>query len=287
MSPARKPINAPVATLTNPLDGVASLTGIRVHHVGQGDALSVLDQNNQPVFHIDYGGRQSSPYKPSAQRAPLIDAALPIDAGRTLMLSHWDEDHWCAARIGTKVLSDAHWLVPRQLTSPRAVERSTRISTIHCIPERFVGTALQFETIEGDALWFEKLGAFVPGATSEDCNATGVAFAITSKNKEAILLPGDAPFHLSRHYQYLKDEGYTLRGVLAFHHGANTHWTTATEDLLRNWPPAKQGQHVVFSYGEPNAYGHPYRDKYRALLPSASTVETPNLKKTGFFDLRF
>lgn len=277
MSPTRKPIGVRTltATLTNPLEAVASLTGVCIHNVGQGDAISIVDESFSRVFHIDYGGKQSSPFKPKTNRVALIDSSMPVDPGRTLMLSHWDEDHWCSARMGAKVLSDAHWLVPRQLTSPRAVERSTKVKTIHCLPERFVGRALKFETSQGDAVWFEKLGRFVSGASTEDCNTTGVAFSITSRDKEVILLPGDAPYHLVKHYWHLREAGYRLRGLLAFHHGADTHWEPETEALLRNWPAARGGQTVVFSYGDPNTYEHPYRDRYKVLLPAAVLENTP------------
>jgi beta-lactamase superfamily II metal-dependent hydrolase len=277
---------ATAATLDSPLDSVARLSGVRAYYVGQGDALGVLDDHGEVVFRVDYGGRQSNPFKPKARQVQLIDASLPVAHGRTLMLTHWDEDHWCSTRLGTKILAEAIWLVPRQLTSPRAVERSTKVATIQCIPESLVGVALKFETGSGDAVWCEKLGRFEPHALSEDCNATGVAFAVTTQAKDVILLPGDAPYHLVNHYGYLKRQGYRLRGLVAYHHGANTHWEQATYDLLKDWPASNSGQVVLFSYGQPNAYGHPHRQRYKVIFPNA-TIKDLIAESSGAFDLRF
>lgn len=288
VKPKREAITARTesSALPNPLDGVAGLSGVRVHHVGQGDALSLLDSDQQLVLRVDYGGKQSSPFPSDHGREAKINAALPIHGGRHLFLSHWDEDHWCSAREGTAVLKQARWLVPRQLTSPRAVLRSTQVSTIHCIPETLVGKAVKFEAARGDAFWLEKLGKFDADAGSEDCNLTGLAFAATSLAREVILMPGDAPFHRVQHYWYLKASGYRLRGLLAFHHGAKTHWTSDTDELLRDWPPSDNGQMVAFSYGNPNKYEHPHLERYRELLPQAGFLGSP-LSRDGYVDLLF
>lgn len=287
MSGERKAIGALDAVLNNPLESVQSLEGLRIHHVGQGDALSVLGAGKQPVFHVDYGGRQSNPFKPKSQSVAKIDSKLPVSPGSTLMLSHWDEDHWCSALVGTHALANAYWLTPRQVTSPRAVARSTKMGAIRCIPEWLVGMTVKFEAVNGDAVWFEKLGRFVPGAAAEDCNETGVAFSITREaTKEAILMPGDAPYQSVPHYRHLLDQGYRLRGLMAFHHGAPTHWEPSTDQLLNCWPRASGGQTVVFSYGDPNSYTHPYRGRYEMLLPYCDLIDMP-AQPAGYYDILF
>ncbi len=287
MSKERKAIGALDAVLNNPLEDVQSLEGVRVHHVGQGDASSVLGAGKQPVFHIDYGGRQSNPFKPKSQSVASIDSNLHVSPGRTLMLSHWDEDHWYSAQVGTKVLANAYWLTPRQVTSPRAVARSTKVETIRCIPEWLVGMTVKFEAANGDAVWFEKLKSFVPGAIAEDCNETGVAFSITREaTKDVILMPGDAPYDRVPHYRHLRDQGYRLRGLMAFHHGAPTHWEPSTDQLLNQWPRAMGGQTVVFSYGAPNSYTHPYRGRYEMLLPRSDIIDMP-AQPNGYYDILF
>ena len=120
----------------DPLAKVGSLAGIRIEDVGQGDALTVLDAKGRCVFRIDYGGVQSTPFKglkPVAKRK-AINAALPVRKALPIMLTHWDEDHWASSVPRSHAARRGNWLVPRQWTSPSAVQRSTELSTIHCIP---------------------------------------------------------------------------------------------------------------------------------------------------------
>src|SRR4051794_2498600 len=116
-------------TLVNPLAHCDAIGGVIVHDVGQGDSISIVDAFHQPLLRIDYGGQQSSPFKrwSGPARAGAIDAALPVQPDDPIMLTHWDEDHWCSARLGTQALAQGRWLAPRQWTSPRAVKRSARM----------------------------------------------------------------------------------------------------------------------------------------------------------------
>jgi hypothetical protein len=254
-----------------PLANVSRLAGVRVFDVGQGDSIAIMGVaagELRPVLQLDYGGRERNPFGPGA----TVDQAMPVESNRLLMLSHWDEDHWCSAPKGSSARA-AEWLVPRQLTSPRAVMFSTDLPAIHCIPEALVGEAFCFDTSGGDHVAWEKIGAF-PGAFArgEDCNKTGVALAVVhygGSGAEAILLPGDAPFDKVGLFRNLFDRGVTLRGIVAFHHGAGTHWTQETERLLKDWP-APRGLDVVFSCSDPSSYHHPDEDRYKALLPDAT-----------------
>jgi hypothetical protein len=79
-----------------PLAGISRILGVRIFDVGQGDSIAVLGGVNgqvKPVVQVDYGGRQGNPFTGSAD----IDRRMPVAAGQLLMLSHWDEDHWCTA----------------------------------------------------------------------------------------------------------------------------------------------------------------------------------------------
>lgn len=279
----REAITASQAELTlhNPLANCEAISGVVVHDVGQGDAISVLDEAGRCVLRIDYGGQQSSPFKAvaAAERADAIDRALPVAAGAQVMLTHWDEDHWSSARRGTQALSQGRWLVPRQWTSPRAVKRSALIKTVHCIPESLVGAVIKYEARNGDAVWWEKLQRFHPAAKDEDCNKTGVAFSVTSEMKNRVIfLPGDAPFDRVAHYRIHREEERRMRGLVAFHHGADTHWTRATRAFLQGWCDQSITQSVVFSCGDPNSHGHPREDGYGDYL---DLLRTPSARKTG------
>ena len=271
----RQAIASPdLATLAglSPLAKASQILGVRIFDVGQGDSIAVLvdvEGRKEAALQLDYGGRERNPFEKDSE----VDLRMPISRKRLLMLTHWDEDHWCSASKGT-MAQEAAWLVPRQVTSPRAARFSATLDDIRCIPESLVGQPLRFGTQNDDYILWEKISSF-PGAFAkdEDCNKSGVALAIVRKGpdgSEAILLPGDAPFEKVGCFLQLAQQGVALRGILAFHHGAGTHWTQATEKLLRNWPKAKNLE-VVFSCSRPNSYKHPDEGRYEALLPKTTS----------------
>ena len=173
--------------------------------------------------------------------------------------------------------------MPRQLTSPRAARFSAMLDDIQCISEGYVGQRLRFAAQNGDYILWEKIGSFAGAfAKYEDCNKTGVALAIVRKGisrEEAILLPGDAPFDKVGLFTQLAYRGVLLRGIIAFHHGAGTHWTNATEQLLQSWPTSEQLD-VIFSCSQPNSYGHPDESRYKALLPTANFRKTADTRNS-------
>lgn len=270
----------------SPLVRASKILGVRIFDVGQGDSVAVLAEvagTEETVLQLDYGGRERNPFKVDAD----VDLRMPVASSQLLMLTHWDEDHWCSAPKGSAAKS-ASWLVPRQVTSPRAVLFSTTVEDIHCIPEDLAEQSLRFEANNGDYILWQKIGSF-PGtfAKDEDCNKTGVALAIVRQSpagEEAILLPGDAPFDKVGHFRQLAQQGVLLRGIVAFHHGAGTHWTNATEQLLRNWPTFRPPD-VVFSCSQPNSYHHPDRARYERLLPAANIRGTADARAGHHFAL--
>jgi beta-lactamase superfamily II metal-dependent hydrolase len=283
-SPAKPVANPYIAgIIADPLAAVNGIAGVRVMDVGQGDAIALLDLSLTPVLWIDYGGRESSPFKQFSGKKKIaeIDKVLPAGPGVTVMLTHWDEDHWNSAKDDTAV-EGADWIVPRQFTSPRAVRRSARFQKARCVPEALVGQLQTFRALNGDALQWEKLKRFDSNATHEDCNRTGLAFSIVRAGTgEGILLPGDAPLNAVRHYARF-DAKFRLRGLVAPHHGAGTHWPK-TEALLRFWNAPGEVQDVVFSCGMPNSYQHPDATNYAAAIPNATQHESGH----GAFDILF
>lgn len=289
----RKAIASPDLTSVSgiaPLSAASSIVGVRVFDVGQGDAIAILAEVggiDVVALHLDYGGRERNPFTSNAD----VDVRMPVSRSRLLMVTHWDEDHWSSASKGIQA-KDASWIVPRQVTSPRAVRFSASLNDIHCIPEKHVGQTIRFASANGDYVLAQKIGSF-PGAfaKNEDCNKSGVALAIvhhTNNGAEAILLPGDAPFDSVAPFVSLEKQGVKLRGIVAFHHGAGTHWTASTDKLLRNWPQAPTLD-VVFSCSRPNSYSHPDDRRYKALLPGANFQMTADLRTNSatFKDIMF
>lgn len=272
----------------DPTDRIERINGVRVHDIGQGDSISILSEKGVPFMQIDYGGRVGNPF--GAQ----VDSRMPVSPDRLLMLSHWDEDHWCSAAKGTLAKS-AHWLVPRQITSPRAVKFSLTVPKIHCVPEDRVRQAQVFTTEKGDQIWWEKIApAPAPGVLEENCNHTGIAFSVVRNSEfaergQVILLPGDAPYDAVGHYREHMRKGLQLRGMVAFHHGTNRHWSRDTVKLLKNWSPTPDPVEVVFSCAEENSYGHPHTQAY-AKLPYRPTLRsTPDIRRQGldYYDIMF
>lgn len=256
----------------NPLKHVSGLSGVRVEDVGQGDAISILDNQGRPVLRIDYGGVQSTPFTGMARKPKrrAINVALPVHETELLMLTHWDEDHWASAVELSLALRQTPWLVPRQWTSPSAVERSLRVRDITCIPRAMECSPTCFVAQNGDQLWWEKLKYFDRSAMHEDCNRSGVAFSIVHAHTgRVIFLPGDAPYHLPKHYQLHAQADLTMRGLVAFHHGAGTHWANLTRRFLRRWRDPSFKQTLVYSVGGPNRDNHPVTSNYDHEFPQA------------------
>ncbi len=279
----------------DPFAGVKAIGGARVYAVGQGDGIAIIDASGRPVLQVDYGGSRGSPFRHLDQAAQreAVDALMPVEPNRLVMLTHWDTDHWCSAAKGTQAIA-ARWLVPRQVTSPRAVTFATGVGRIACIRETLVGQPRCFRAENGDELWWEKIGKSETDETKyEDCNFTGVAFSLvrgSPPNGQVILLPGDAPFASVPHYRQHFDRKLRLTGIVAFHHGADTHWTEATRALLRDWPRTGKTVPVAFSCAEKSGYPrHPWPENYRAAF--GDEAFEPHLiwqlKDPPYFDIHF
>ncbi|MBW3169409.1 ComEC/Rec2 family competence protein [Qipengyuania flava] len=262
-----------------PTRGVSGISGVTIEDVGQGDAVRVLDLFGATILWIDYGGRQGNPFQGVRRRT--VDRFLHVRPSDLVMLTHWDEDHWCSARKGVTA-RDADWLVPRQTASPRAARFSAKLASIRCIPESVVGLVHEFGTGGGDRVRWEKIARWPgPDARNEDCNLTGVAFSVLHERDdgvtEVILLPGDAPCEAVGHFHGYVDDAFEVRGMVASHHGSGAHWPKATVELLKHLDP----DHVVFSCSDPNAYGHPDRAKWSAALPNAEFRDTAEARRDG------
>ena len=275
-----------------PLAGVAEIFGVRIYDVGQGDAIAILGPDQNPVLYLDYGGRQGNPFNHTASDS--VDQRMPIKGDRLLMISHWDEDHWCSASKGRQAKA-AEWLVPRQITSPRAVKFSAEIARISCIPEAYVGQGYRFQAMNGDSVWWEKIAPAPDSfAREEDCNRTGVAMSVVKANgagdrDSVILLPGDAPFDRVGHYWTHFSNGASLKGMVAFHHGAGTHWTNSTSHLLSQWSDPSDTPQIIFSCANPNAYDHPQKHRYAHIISGDRYEATSEARLAGrqYTDIEF
>jgi beta-lactamase superfamily II metal-dependent hydrolase len=278
-------IRAPAA-----LARASSIASARVYDVGQGDAIAIIDEAGRTVLQLDYGGRQGNPF--DGKNTAVIDGMLPVPKDALVMVTHWDEDHWSTAPKGDAA-KGSEWLVPRQVTSPRAVRFAAELEKVHCIPEAMVGTIFEFGASNGDAVLWQKIAHSSPSAAiHENCNKTGVAVALLRRDGDqgqVVLLPGDAPFDEIPLFKSLYSAGATLTGLVAFHHGSKYHWTKRAQEMLHTWPVTPGGPcEVVFSYAAENSYGHPHSNKYN-VIPDWCAIKTPTLRSTAtpYHDILF
>jgi hypothetical protein len=222
-------IKAPVA-----VSRANAIRGARIYDVGQGDAIAIIDDVGRTILQLDYGGRQGNPFE--GKSSGEVDQMLPLTSDALVMVTHWDEDHWSTGPKGATA-KGVDWLVPRQVTSPRAVRFAADLKKVRCIPETMVGRIVEFTAQNGDAILWQKIAPSSPSPSiHENCNKTGVAIALLRRSGasgQVILLPGDAPFHEVPLFEHLYLAGMTLTGLVAFHHGSKYHWTDATRSMLR------------------------------------------------------
>lgn len=267
-----------------------AISGARIYDVGQGDAIAILNEAGGTILQLDYGGRQDNPFEGKSRVE--VDRMLPVSTDALVMVTHWDEDHWSTGPKG-EAAKAVDWLVPRQVTSPRAVRFAADLAKVRCIPEPLVGRVFEYRAQNGDAILWQKIAKSSPSpSVHENCNRTGVAVALLRRSEGAgqvILLPGDAPFDEVPLFDALRTSGTTLTGLVAYHHGSKYPLRNGTRSLLRDWPVTPGGPcDVVFSYGAGNSYGHPHLDRYDTLK-TRREVTTPALRtaKAAYHDILF
>jgi hypothetical protein len=169
------------------------------------------------------------------------------------------------------------------MASPQAVLFASNLEKAKCWPEdrgdrpARIGVGDQFD------IEIRKCGPFSKRRRDEDRNKTGLAVTLLRWENERVekfmLLPGDCPFHLIPE----RPEA-PLCGLVAYHHGAKTHWSKATKAAIQS---QHQLRTMAYSFGQ-NEYGHPYRKNYRPDWDAfATTTADARNKHQLSFDLRW
>jgi hypothetical protein len=265
-------------TLSDPAKTTA-LAGMRVFDIGQGDCIGLLDQNNEVFCYVDYGGLGDHPDRGSTATNPA-STRMPVQYGAaltTIVLTHWDKDHYYSAKKYNTDAQKCQWLVPRQMASPQAVRFAAKLTNALCWPESRKKNAVKFAVGADHSIEIRKCSAFVAGALTEDRNSTGLAVTLLchedGRLKTYMLLPGDC------HFDGIPSlPGGAIRALLAYHHGSRTHWSTATKTVIAG--SLQTPRDLAYSFGKSNTYRHPRRDNYKTEWHPA-TVETPDLRAKG------
>jgi hypothetical protein len=261
-------------------DEVTGVLGIRVFDVGQGDCIGVIGPDEQVFCYIDYGGLADFPDVDNAQdRIPVVHAGKRV----SIVLTHWDKDHYWSAKKRNTDAQRCQWLVPRQMVSPQASLLAAELHDAQCWPEAKGKDVESFDIGDQWTVEIRKCNAFSNTKKNEDRNRTGLVITIQQWSSDRItqfmLLPGDCPFH---NIPNLPDA--PICRLVAYHHGAKKHWTRKTRDVIEQSIDARG---MAYSYGD-NEYGHPYRRNYRPLWDStATTTAEARERGEGSIDLRW
>jgi hypothetical protein len=261
---------------------VTQIDGVRVFDIGQGDCSALLDGNGDPFLYVDYGGVIDHPDKPKYTN---LHKRLPIDQDKTVVLTHWDWDHYNSGRHNPAAKT-AQWLVPRQNIGPQALAFANKLTKAACWPESQGRTPVRFAVGAVFDIQVEKCAPRPTGANAvEDRNLTGLAVMVIRKDASGsderfVLLPGDAPYDKIPSCSGGSPPGGDCVGMLAYHHGSHSHWTTATDQGMPGY--GTYAVRLVYSFGASNSYHHPDRSNYQTSGWDGHGVETPSLRAGNF-----
>lgn len=206
-----------------------------VYDVGQGNAIGLVSDRRGPIVYFDLGGgtgANSGSFPPALNKFCFYEDP-------TIILSHWDEDHWSSANRDTDALKQK-WIAPRQKVGPSQRAMMAAISanggTILFLPSGYPKTRYGQMQLEL--------------ATGSGRNHSGIVLTLAENSDgsgEQILMPGDASYHHIASFT----GGAPYLSVVASHHGG----------LLKSGSiphsPGGIPSRLVYSAGNPNTYKHP------------------------------
>lgn len=218
------------------LNSIPTPDQIVVIDVGQGSANAILDHRGQAAIHFDVGCGMGR----NAGTAPKTLSFCCCASIPTIILSHWDSDHWWGAKSDARLLA-GRWLVPRQSIGPShaalardiisaggeifVVKRSSR-------PSATLSSGEELRLLHG---------------VGKGRNDSGQSLLVVGASTDNVwLLPGDCRYD---NIDGLPDK---VSALVASHHGAKQPQGSAPP--LR--APHEYGR-LVYSVGRHNSYRHP------------------------------
>jgi hypothetical protein len=253
-----------------------AINGIRVFDVGQGDCIGIQDQIGEVFCYIDYGGVIDHPDNANPANTP---ARLPVQyAGGnvSIVLTHWDKDHYYSAYKKNTAAQNCEWLTPRQWAAPFAVRFAAKLPNATCWPEKLGQAPHHFSVGVRHVIEIRKCDAYDPRDKKQDRNTSGLAITLLAQTagttKTQMLLAGDCHFDGIPNLQVAP-----ICRLVAYHHGSHTGWTSATQAVINN---AASTVSMVYSFGSSNTYGHPHRYNYQPTW-DANAQQTPDLRRAG------
>lgn len=227
---------------------------IRILDAGQAHCAEIYDRSRPDTVlgYFDVG----RPISFLTATWPTPAPVLNIPKKGFVFISHWDYDHYSMALAFAPGLQNLNWIAP--------------------IPVSPGPTVAALIKKLGASIALINLAQFVPGPGLElhkglgppsDRNNSGYVLRVSLACGD-VLLSGDVD------YQFISPAAKSeLKGVLAPHHGAN---------LVGAPPPAAGGAgQVVFSFGDPNKYGHPHPTSIASYAGLGWTLVATNWKSNA------
>jgi hypothetical protein len=211
---------------------------LKCFNVGQGNCVSLLNNSGEPLLYFDFGGGFGRNKHTYPNDIYFCFSFLKP----TVVLSHWDTDHWESVNYFEEALN-MKWIVPKQhplgISHLKLAEKLRRKGNLKYWPEGIssIGTPL------GD---FYKL----PKGSNRNNSGIIMYAKIFPECKEGvppkvILLPGDATYK-----KIPATKSYNLDALIVSHHGGDT----GRKDKV---PMAQEEHLAIYSYGKNNSYKHP------------------------------
>lgn len=265
-----------------------AILGIRAIDVGQGDCIGLINQRNEVFGYVDFGGFIDHPDIGKSGKNPSKDR-MPVVYGDqqyvVIILTHWDLDHWWSAKSKNEEAQKCRWIVPRQYVSPSATQFATSLKNARRWPEQGADNIGAASIGNDHILMIRKCGAFDKDNHNADRNLTGLAVTIEQLDYEdggeLMLLPGDCPFDKVPHW----DKKLAIKGLVAYHHGSNTHRKDETKQAIANMASDAK---LIYSVSVKNHYGHPDETKYSPEWDECS-YKTSDIRDTddSYIEVRF
>lgn len=231
--------------------------GLAVYDVGQGNANALLEsQHNVPTMYYDLGAGVYA-----NQNTTPNDLRFCFTYKPTILLSHWDGDHWAGA-YATKVdgkypALKQKWIAPLQ-----------EVSTIHMafsfdiwisggqieIYDAPVGTVEEIDNASGHKIRFWR-------GIGYDRNDSGIVIEVENKKEvgnPSWLLTGDCDYIYFPTAYVQKNQS----AIVAPHHGADLRKKSPVPA-----PPSKGYARLIYSCGPENTHSgtsHPTKNGVKA-----------------------
>lgn len=265
---------------------VTSLNGVRVVDVGQGDCIGLLNQDDKVFCYVDFGGLNDHPEKghrgpdPSKNRMPEKIENQYV----SIILTHWDKDHFWSAYKKNSEAKNCQWIVPKQRVSPQALKFAARLNDAKRWPESIGNKTHSFPVGKDHRVIIRKCKTFDANDYNPDRNITGLAVTLIrskdSIDEAVIILPGDCPFDEIPNLV----SSLPIKAMVAYHHGSNANWNINTTNSIMKKATCAL---LAYSYGN-NHYGHPDEKNYSPDW-NAYAEKTADIRASGkfFIDMKW